>query len=246
MKLTLIILICSVMAAHDANAVWSDTVDYRFTPDPSPPPICIDRRIHAIRTRFRQEAIPRVESIRFTVREVRRGSEDIRRWIWFPKQDSVFFLGKDGKGSNQQVGYNRKTKWSLGSEVISRIDTMFLRDQFDLLFPQLFEAAGDVDIQLDGNCALPEGKPGKEADWMRISFPPDHGILSGETYEVLADTSGVIRAWKITGRGPENAGKRYDWSPPKEVDGLPLSLERIGPDGFAIRFTDVKVAGIVP
>ena len=66
----------------------------------------------------------------------------------------------------------------------------------------------------------------------------------GKTYGLLADSDGTIRAWKGPGTVTGQAGTRFEWSKPKMVDGLPLSLERTGPQKARIRFTEVKVEGL--
>jgi hypothetical protein len=244
--LAFLALVSTVEPVWSLGTVYSDTVDLAISPATAPPPIALDRRLHAIRVRYRQEDFPRLETIRFTVREGRRGSETIRHWTWFAHADSVYFQGEDAKGIELQAGYSRKNKWSLSSSTIARIDSSFQRDRFALLFPQLFAVEPGMEIRMEGKSGAPGEKPAKSGDWIAITYPAGAGIQAGETYEVLADSDGTILAWKVSGQGPRNAGMRFDWSRPKDVDELPLSLDRIGPDGFAIRFTDVKVTGSKP
>jgi len=196
-----------------------------------------ERLLRAIRSRYHGDDFPRVGSIRFTAREERPGSEDIRHWEWFPGPDSVFYRGPDRKGMEVQAGYSRKNKWSLGSETIAGIDSLFRRDRIAFLFPQLL-GTGDA-IRWGEGAGETKGRSGKDAEWVRIEY------ASGgkpSAYAILADSDGVIRAWTVPGAGPESAGTRYEWSPPRKVDGLPLSLERKGPRGYSIRFSDVKMA----
>jgi hypothetical protein len=184
-----------------------------------------------IAARYGSDDFPKVESIRFTVRETGNGEEAVRHWIWFPKSDSVSFQGPDPKGLELRAGYSRKNKWSLSSETIAGIDRLFARDRLSLLFPVLF--ARD---------RLPAFRMG-EGGWLAISYPAEDAE-AGKEYELLADSDGTIRAWKAPGSVTGGAGKRFEWSPPKRVDGLPLSLEKTGPNGAKLRFTDVKIKGL--
>jgi hypothetical protein len=183
-----------------------------------------------IGARYGSADFPKVESIRFTVRETRGGEETVRHWIWFPKSDSVYFQGPDPKGLELQAGYSRKNKWSLSSETVAGIDRMFARDRVDLLFPVLFSR--------DRVPAMRIGEGG----WLLIAYPREEGDHG--TYEVLADSDGTILAWKAPGYATGSAGTRFEWAAPKRVDGLPLSLERTGANGSKTRFTDLKIIGI--
>jgi hypothetical protein len=234
----------SVPLVHGQGPVHDDTVAIARAPEAParPPDPGLDRRIRSIRLRYRQAELARVHSIRFTVLEESDGSEGYRHWIWFPRADSVFFHGKDPKGLVLQAGYSRKNPWSRTSETVARIDSAFTRDRFILLFPQLFAAEPGGDIRMEGNSPAGREAAGGGAAWIRIRYPADDRGRPWDVYEVLADTGGVIRAWTVRGRGPGSGPMRFDWSPPQDVDGLPLSLERKGPRGFWIRFTDVKVA----
>lgn len=186
-----------------------------------------------IQARYRAEEFRKVRSIRFTARERLDGEETVRHWIWFPAADSVSFHGPDPKGIPLQAGYNRKNKWSLSSETVAGIDRLFARDQLNLLFPVLFSRE-----------RVPAYQAGA-GGWLVITYPMEDAE-GGKTYEVLADSAGVIRAWKAPGSVTGAAGTRFEWSPPVNVDGLPLSLARSGPGGSGTRFTEVKVEGIRP
>jgi hypothetical protein len=181
-----------------------------------------------IMSRYCWEGFQNVESIRFTAREGRGGAEIVRQWIWFPAIDSVYFQGPDPKGLELQAGYSRKNEWSLGSETIAGIDRLFARDRMNLLFPVIFARDTLPDIRMG------EGK------WLLFSYPAGTAE-GGKTYEVLADSDGTIRSWKAPGNETGSPGRRFDWARPKIVDGFPLSLERDGPKGSSIRFTDVKI-----
>jgi hypothetical protein len=203
----------------------------RHDPAPSSPAeaVALAKRIGA---RYGSDLFPEVREIRFTARETGDGGETVRHWTWFPASDSVYFQGPDPKGLVLQAGYNRGNKWSLGSGTIAGIDRLFLRDRLALLFPTL--------IGRDRRTSFGMGEGG----WLEVAYPAQDAE-GAETYAVLADPDGTIRAWKVPANGPDPAGTRFEWSPPRTVDGLPLSLERRGPEGARIRFTDVKVEGLV-
>lgn len=188
-----------------------------------------------IAARYRAADFPRVESIRFTVRESAGGDGAVRHWTWFPKTDSVSFDGPDPKGLVLQAGYSRKNEWSVGSRTIAGIDRLFVQDRSALLFPVLFAR--------DGHPACEMGEGG----WLAVAYPagdPAGDAEGGKTYGLLADSDGTIRAWKGPGTVTGQAGTRFEWSKPKMVDGLPLSLERTGPHKEKIRFTEVKIEGL--
>jgi hypothetical protein len=197
-----------------------------------------------IGARYGSAEFPKVESIRFTVRESEGGEESVRHWIWFPKTDSVSFQGPDPKGLDLQAGYSRRNKWSLGSETVAGIDRLFARDRIALLFPLLLARdSGRDSARGSTQNKLPECRM-KEGGWLEVTYPADTAA-GGKAYELLAGPDGTLRAWKAPGYGPGSAeGTRYEWSPPKAVDGLPLSLDRTGPKGSRIRFTDIKIIGI--
>jgi hypothetical protein len=181
----------------------------------------------AIAKRYGASDFDRVESIRFTYKATGGEEDTVRHWTWFPKQDSVLFRGKDVKGVNLQAAYCRRNKFSLSSQTVAGIDRLFAHDQAWFLFP--LRLAGDTGLEL---------KPARD------------GMLSvrdsaaESTYDLAAGPDGTIGKWIVHRNGDATPGTEAEWSRPKLVDGLPVSLERNGKKGFKIRFIDVKVTGL--
>lgn len=235
----------ALSSAHARQPDMSDTMLYTPAPAPVVRSPEAESRVRAIELRYRQAELGRVRSIRFTAREEGEGSGNVRHWIWLPGPDSVYFQGIGPKGIEMQVGYGRKNPLGVTTIAMSSIDSAFCRDRFILFFPVLFATEPQADILFQGKYSSRRERAGRDADWLHIAYPADDRVRPWRIYDVLADTGGVIRAWTVRDLSGDRP-VRFTWSPPENVDGLPLSLERKGSNGFAIRFTDVAVAWLRP
>lgn len=170
-----------------------------------------------------------VESIHYVFNVLHAGKAKAREWTWFPRLDSVVYRGPDEKGVNLSASYSRRNKWSVGSPQIAGIDKSFVNDQYWLLFPLHLEWDKGIDLDI------------KTPGVLSVRYPKEGGYTPGDAYDLVADSSGAISKWMFRKGGADTVTMQADWSPPVEVDGLPLSLERPGKNGFKVWFTGVKV-----
>jgi hypothetical protein len=81
---------------------------------------------------------------------------------------------------------------------------------------------------------------------LSVRYPAAGGYTPGDVYDLVAEEDGTIHSWMFHKAGVDTVTMRAHWSAPVLVDGLPLSLNRPGSDGFKVWFTDVKVTGLAP
>lgn len=187
------------------------------------------RLADTVAARYGLAAFPRIESIHYVFNVLHAGKAKAREWTWFPKLDSVVYRGPDEKGVMLTAAYSRRNKFSVGAPQIAAIDKTFVNDQYWLLFP--LHLAWDKDLELS---LAP-------ARLLTVRYPKEGGYTPGDVYDLEVAPGGTIRKWMFRKGGADTVTMQADWSPPVLVDGLPLSLERPGKNGFKVWFTDVKV-----
>ena len=187
-----------------------------------------------IADRYGAAGFPKVESIHFNFHVMHAGKEKIREWTWFPKSDSVAYRGEDAKGLTLTAEYSRRNKYSMASETIAGIDKSFVNDQYWFLFPLHLRWDKEISLSLAPGGAL------------SVRYPKQGGYTPGDMYELMASEDGTITKWMFHRSGADTVTMQADWEAPKVVDGLPVSLDRPGKNGFKVWFTAVKVAGLKP
>lgn len=212
-----------------------------------------------IAARYGAADFPRVESISFTFNVLNQGKAKARIWTWFPKTDSVRFRGPDEKGLMLTAAYSRRNTFSMAAPQVAAIDKSFINDQYWLLFPLHLEwdkgttltmgSSGDRLDDLKPAGAKAKAEPASAVPPRRmlsVRYPSAGGYTPGDSYDLVAEDDGTIHSWMFHKGAIDTVTMRAHWSPPVKVDGLPLSLDRPGGDGFKVWFTGVKVTGLVP
>ena len=210
-----------------------------------------------VAARYGAADFPRVESISFTFNVLYQGKAKARVWTWFPKTDSVRYRGPDEKGLMLTAAYSRRNTFSMAAPQVAAIDKSFINDQYWLLFPLhlkwdkgLTLALGSYGDRLDDiKPANDKAEPAPAVPPRRtlsVRYPSAGGYTPGDMYDLVAEADGTIHSWMFHKGAADTVTMRAHWSAPVVVDGLPLSLDRPGVDGFKVWFTGVKVAGLVP
>ncbi len=186
--------------------------------------------------RYGFQDFPSVRSLHYVihVRSGDKGKERTREWTWFPHEDSVVYRGEDAKDLTLTASYSRRNQYSLASEAVAAIDRDFVLDQYWFLFP--------LHLRWD-EASYPSLGPGGN---LRVRYPKHGGPAPASVIEVTATADGTVTAWSFQGNAKDTSVVRADWSAPKVIDGLPVSLDRRLADGSRIWFSAVKVSRSTP
>jgi hypothetical protein len=109
--------------------------------------------------------------------------------VWQPKTDHVSCEGQEKDGNPVKVSYIRSQLNSEAAHVKDDIDSAFINDQYNLLFPFYVYWDYSADVQDLGMQQLPLGEG--SAKRVVVKFPPEAGAYSpGDTWElyVWSDT----------------------------------------------------------
>jgi hypothetical protein len=176
-----------------------------------------------------------VEKIKFTFHVQLPDQVLQRTWAWNPKSGEVVQYGNDGPA----LSWKRSELASASAE-IKEADARFINDSYWLIFP--FRVVWDqgTALSLDAseqNLPFGEGKGRK----LTVTYTGEGGYTPGDAYDLFIGKDNRIAAWVFRkGNAPEPT-RITRWEEYRDFGGIPFSMNRPGPDGFRIWFTDVSV-----
>lgn len=174
------------------------------------------------------EAFPALTEIQFTFHAQLPDKKVERSWIWKPQIDEVTAV-------DSKTTYKRSEM----KEAEEAIDAQFINDQYWLLFP--------LHLVWDKNKTLTlaeEKVPGP------ISGDPFHklsvqygdvGYTPGDAYDLFYDDDFKVREWVYRKGGAEKATRISTWEDYENFEGVHISTNHQGPDGFRVWFTGIEV-----
>lgn len=182
----------------------------------------------------------RIESIQFTFNAQLQQTRVKRTWTWWPAENRVVYF--DGTRATE---YDRDVIGGLLPEEIHKIDSMFINDQYWLLFP--FHVVWDTvaTVQnMDDNAAVPIGEGW--AQWVRVSYPPEGGYTPGDVYDLYLGPNHRIIQWVYHKGGTPEPTRMSTWEAYRKFGPIILSLDHVGPpdSNFRIWFSDVVVTTV--
>jgi hypothetical protein len=177
----------------------------------------------------------RVEAIRYTFNVKLPEKTVSRSWVWEPKPDRVTFT-PSGAGA-EPVAYLRKNRKAEG--VDTKVDAMFVNDNFWLLFPFHAQWTPNLSVVAAPNRRLPlsEGR----ADRVTVQFPGEKGYTPGDAYDLYVGPEYRIREWVYRKAGSPTPTRATTWEEHAKAGPLVFSLDHRGENDFRVWFTDVAV-----
>lgn len=216
-----------------------------------------DSLARLVAERYGASEFHKVKALHYVFNARFAGKNIERRWIWFPRQDSVVYSGKDAAGLEVQAGYSRRNRFSMDSQGIRPIDKWFVNDQYWLLFPLhlvwdkgLRLEAADLSAAPDSGALVPAARgkssgkrKGRGEAWrLTAAYPSEGGYTPGDAYDLFLDSMGTVKRWIFRKGNDPRPTREALWSDPVSVGPLKISMERPGPeDDFKLWFTGVKV-----
>jgi hypothetical protein len=179
----------------------------------------------------------KVKSISYTFNVEHDGKHFQRSWIWEPKTGEVTFMGKNNKGKEIKVTYNRNKSMD---EATKKIDAGFINDEYWLLFPYHLVWDGHVDIKDEGMKKYPIGKG--EGDCLVVRYIGKVGYTPDDVFKLYVDKSNHIHQWVYEHHGNSKSPSPATWQGNKNFKGLIISTIHYGPGKkFKLWFSNVKV-----
>lgn len=193
---------------------------------------------HRIADAYGVHSFPQVEELQYTF-NVKAGDRGVRRsWRWWPKQDSVEYVG--GSAGTKPLKYSRAGIDSAGDDV-RRIDAMFINDEYWLTFPFHLEWDQKSHVTVEGQVPLPIGD-GKGLKVV-VHYPLSAGgYTPGDTYDLYLGDDNRIVQWTYHNGADSTLSRSCTWEGDLPFGGITLPTEHVGPNGsFRLWFTDVHV-----
>jgi hypothetical protein len=119
-------------------------------------------------------------------------------------------------------------------------DQKFVNDCYWLIFPLMAHFSRDqVDLTLEEQVKSPLS--GTLSSELKVAYKGDFGYTPQDAYKLYINEQGNIIEWAFLKSGKEPAARINHWKDYQNVDGVTLSLDRPGENGFRIWFTDVEL-----
>lgn len=161
-----------------------------------------------------------------------------RSWVWMPKENQVTYLGNDK--DSKPLTYSRDNI-SDAPDTIKKIDSMFINDQYWLIFPFHLVWDEGIRIEVQGeqeNLPIGSGITTK----VSVIYPDEGGYTPGDIYDLYLDDNYIITKWIYRRGGSETPTRISTWEDNTKFGPIIISLNRQGSDNnFRVWFTDVEV-----
>lgn len=193
---------------------------------------------HRIADAYGIHAFPQVEELRYTF-NVSAGDRSVRRtWRWWPKQDSVEYVG--GSAKTEPLAYSR-VGIDTASDDVRKIDQAFINDEYWLTFPFHLEWDQKSQVTVEGQTPLPLGD-GKALKVV-VHYPKSAGgYTPGDTYDLYIGDDNRIVQWTYHSGADSTRSTSCTWEGDMPFRGITLPTDHLGPNGsFRLWFSDVDV-----
>lgn len=180
-----------------------------------------------------------VNSLKFTFNVKAKGKNVERSWIWEPKSGKVTYSGKNEKGKDTLVSYNRNNLDPKNASLTS-IDSKFINDSYWLLFPFHLVWDSNVDIKDRGIKEFPISH--NKGESIIVQYKNNVGYTPNDAFVLFLDKNNMIKEWIYRPGGNKEKERIYTWEGYKKFGRITISTEHYGPDKKTkVWFTDIKI-----